>query len=80
MKDRYITNTAYYIKPRMKKRWFRSDIKVYDLIEKSDGEYWSDPSYGNGGGDYIPFEKETVLYSFKTFAEADKMKEELKNI
>lgn len=80
MKDTYIDRLGYYIKPRMKKRWFRSDIKVYDLIEKSEGEYWSNPSYGNGGGNFVPFDKEEVLYSFERFAEADKMKEELENI
>ena len=30
----------------MKKRWFRKDVKVFDLIKHIEGEYWSDPSYG----------------------------------
>ena len=47
-----INKTEYSIKPRMKKRWFRKDVKVFDLIKHIEGKYWSDPSYGNGGGDY----------------------------
>ena len=74
-----ITSLEYTIKPRMKKRWFVGDIKVYDLFELKGGQYWSDPTYGNGGGDYIDFEKEEVMYTFDTFAEAETFKTELEN-
>ena len=76
MKTR-ITNLEYAIRPRMKKRWFGQDVKVYDLFELKEGLYWSDPTYGNGGGDYIDFDKEKIVYTFDSFAEADKFKEEL---
>ena len=72
-----INKTEYSIKPRMKKRWFRKDVKVFDLIKHVEGEYWSDPSYGNGGGDYRPFSREGVVYSFSSFAEAEQFKNEL---
>lgn len=74
-----ITNLEYVIRPRMKKRFFGGDIKVYDLFELKAGKYWSDPTYGNGGGEYVDFEKEKVIYTFNTFAEAGKFKEELQN-
>ena len=63
----------------MKKRWFINDIKVYDLIKHVEGEYWSDPSYGNGGGDYRPFSREETIYSFSSFTEAETFKTELEN-
>ena len=72
-----INKTEYSIKPRMKKRWFRKDVKVFDLIKHVEGEYWSDPSYGNGGGDYRPFKNDSVIYTFDTFAEAETFKTEL---
>lgn len=63
----------------MKKRWFRKDIKVYDVLEISDGKFWSDSSYGNGGGSYISFEKEQILHTFDTFLEADSFRQEMEN-
>ena len=63
----------------MKKRWFRKNVKVYDLIEHTKGEYWSDPSYGNGMGNYVDFNSEKVIYTFNTFAEAQTFKTELEN-
>ena len=74
-----INKTEYSIKPRMKRRWFRKDVKVFDLIKHIEGEYWSDPSFGNGGGDYRPFSREEVVYSFSSFAEAEQFKKELSN-
>jgi hypothetical protein len=68
---------TYSIKPRMKKRWFTRDIKVYDLIKYSKGERWNDPSYGNGMGNYIDYESEDVIYSFDTLMEAESFKHEL---
>ena len=72
-----INKTEYSIKPRMKKRWFRKDVKVFDLIKHVEGEYWSDPSYGNGMGNYVLFSREEVVYSFSSFAEAEQFKNEL---
>ena len=35
---------------RLKKPLFRKAYLVYDVVENY--QYWDDPSYGNGGGDY----------------------------
>lgn len=62
----------------MKKRWFLNGIKVYDLLEHTKGQYWDDPSYGNGiDGEFRDFNKTETLYTFETFGEADVFKEEL---
>lgn len=68
---------TYSIKPRMKKRWFLNDVKVYDLLKHTEGEYWSDNSFGNGGGSFEPFNKTETLYTFETFGEAEQFKNEL---
>lgn len=77
MKDITINKTTYFIKPRMKKQWFFKDKKVYDLFEEVEGERWADPSYGNGGGDFIPFGNTNRIYTFETFEEAEQFKKEL---
>ena len=42
---------TYEVIPEYKKSWFRKDgVIVYKLIKNY--QYWDDPSYGNGGGDY----------------------------
>jgi len=80
MKNRYVINLKYQIKPRMIKRWFLKDKKVYDLIEHSKGECWHDPSYGNGDGEFLPFDDKKTVYSFNTYAEADIMRQELEKL
>lgn len=77
MKNTYITTAEYIIKPRVKKQWFRKDRVVYDLVLKSIGERWCDPSYGNGGGDYIPFEDEEVIHTCDTLVEAEGFKNKM---
>lgn len=77
--EKIINKVQYHIKPRMKRRWFKEDIKVYDLIKYVEGAYWSDPSYGNGMGSYVDFNTEKVIYTFSTFAEAETFKKELEN-
>lgn len=71
MKDNYIKSVEYSIKPRIKKYWFKKDSLVYDLIEHTKGERWCDPSYGNGGGNFIEYSTDVVISSFnnKEFAE-----------
>lgn len=69
--------TTYSIKPRMKKRGFLKDIKIYDLLKHTEGQYWSDSSYGNGGGSFEDFNKTETLYTFETFGEAEQFKKEL---
>lgn len=66
--------TTFIIRPRIKKSWFTSSKVVYDLIEVKQGLEWNDPSYGNGGGTFEPFLREKKLQSFKTFFEAEKIK------
>lgn len=61
----------------MRKHWFKADVVVYDLLRVVNGQAWSDPSYGNGGGDYIPFEAKEVIYSFKTIKQALNFKKEI---
>ena len=41
---------TYRVAPRIKKRFFREPVMVFDVV--MDYQYWYDPSYGNGGGDY----------------------------
>lgn len=77
--DRYIKSRTYTVRPRMKTYWFKKDKKVYDIIELVKGEYYSDPSYGNGGGDYVPYEKESILYTCDNITEAETLKTEMLN-
>ena len=80
MNDTTVNKTTYIIKPRMKKHWFINDEKVYDLFEEIEGERWCDPSYGNGGGNFIPFGVTNKIHTFKTYGEADTFKKELEKI
>ena len=52
--------TTYHINLTVKKRWFKSPQIVYKLIKYTEEEQWVDPTYGNGGGDFITVKKETV--------------------
>lgn len=77
MKDIAVEKITYFIKPRMEKHWFVEDEKVYDLFEKEEGARWVDPSYGNGGGDFMPFKNTNKIYTFKKLIEAQQFKNEL---
>lgn len=72
-----MTEAEYKIVPRIKKRWFISDVKVYDVLKCYVDKYWSDSSYGNGGGKFIYYDREDLLGTFETFMEADQFKNEL---
>lgn len=77
MKQKWITPPQYKIVPRMTGFWIWRR-KVYDLYRVGLTTYWSDPSFGNGGGDWSPQkEVEEKIETFKTFAEADTFKNEL---
>ena len=39
-----------------------------------------DPSYGNGGGDWIDFKKETVIFKSEDLEEVKNIKNSLENI
>lgn len=74
-----MTEITYRIVPRIKKRWFISNIKVYDVIKYYTYKHWDDPSYGNGDGNYSYYDIEKLLGSFETFMEAKQFKKELVN-
>lgn len=44
----------------MHKPWFKPARIVFDVIEH--GTTWYDPSYGNGGGDYVDYVKKIATY------------------
>lgn len=71
---------TYKIKPRFKKRWFIGDVKVYDLFETKVYSEWYDPSYGNGGGNFIIQEDTIKVRTFATYAEAFNYKLELEEL
>jgi len=72
-----IYTKEYRIALRFKKRWVLKDKKVYDVIVRQEGKRWDDPSYGNGGGDFIHFKEDKVVYSFDSYKEAEDYKTEL---
>lgn len=62
-------NKTYNIEPRLTRKWFGifgKPLVVYDIVMS--WEYWHDPTYGNGGGDYVLASK--YLCTMKTFCEA----------
>jgi len=79
MKNSYIKSTEYSIKPRIKKYWFKKDILVYDLIQHTKEERWCDTSYGNGGGNFIEYSTDVVMFSFNNKEFAEDMLEIFKN-
>lgn len=72
--------TTYHINPTIKKRWFKSPQIVYELIKYTEEEEWIDPTYGNGGGDYIAVKKETVIFSSPSFEEVEELRNRLNQI
>lgn len=77
MKDKWTTPPQYKIIPRMVGIWFWKR-KVYDLFRVGYKTYWSDPSFGNGHGDWSPPKEVKELEgTFNTFAEADIFRGEL---
>lgn len=59
--------SSFYVKARIKNRFLRSPIVVYDVIERY--QSWYDLSYGNGGGDYKTFERKVCTFPSATLAE-----------
>ena len=70
-----MSKQQYYIEPILVKRWFREPVVMYALCET--GEYWDDPSYGNGGGDWRTYTK--VVYKYPSFNEAKVVLDKLVN-
>ena len=58
------------------------DVKLsnYELIKYTEEERWIDPTYGNGGGDFITVKKETVMFSSPSFEEVEELRETLNKI
>lgn len=71
--------TTYIMNPRKRKRWFREDELVYDLIKQTVKNEWIDPSCGNGGGNFIQVEREQVLLTSSNLAEIKNLKEQLES-
>lgn len=69
--------TTYEINPRVKKRWFKENELVYDLIKYSEKEIWDDPSYGNGDGEFRKIKIETVVFSSKDIEQVITMKDNI---
>jgi len=67
----------YHISSRIKKHWFKKDELVYDLIEYSVKDEWIDPSYGNGGGNFIPVKTEKTLFTSKDLDEVIIIKDKI---
>lgn len=64
----------YFIEPRLEKKWWKSEVVVvWDL--KENYEYWSDLSYGNGGGDYVEAVK--LIHTFCSKPEAERILKQL---
>ena len=72
--------TAYHINTTIKKRWFKSPQLIYELIKYEEEEQWIDPTYGNGGGDFITVKKETVVFSSPSFEEVEELRKTLNKI
>ena len=79
---RELTTPEYKIVPTFKKRmFFYPDKKVYEVWKHSTIEYWSDPSYGNGGGSWSPpTKRKEKIITFDTLMEADGFIRELKKL
>ena len=72
--------TTYHINPTIKKRWFKSPQIVQKLIKYTEEEQWIDPTYGNGGGDFLTVEKGTVIFSSPSFEEVEELRKTLNKI
>ena len=71
---------TYKIKPKLIKRLFRKPKLIFELIEVEDVREFIDHSYGNGGGDFIDMEEETVIFKSEDLEEVKNIKENLENI
>ena len=72
--------TTYHINPTIKKRWFKSPQIVYKLIKYTEEEQCIDPTYGNGGGDFLTVEKGTVIFSSPFFEEVEELRKTLNKV
>ena len=72
-----VSEISYRIAPRMKARWFAKDVKVYDLIASYTSREYVDFSYGNGGGDFMTFDREELIHTFETKGEAERFRDDL---
>ena len=71
---------SYKIKPRLIKRLFRKPKLIFELIEVEHCKRWIDPSFGNGQGDFIDFEKERTIFKSEDLEEIKNIKESLENL
>ena len=52
-------------------------IEIYNYEEE---EQWIDPTYGNGGGDFLTVERGTVIFSSPSFEEVEELRKTLNKI
>lgn len=69
----------YKVKPRIRRKYwlFGKKIKVYDVLKVTVGEYWSDETYGNGGGEFVEYTEIERIHTFKSKIEAGCLRDEL---
>ena len=83
MQDK-ISNVEYKIWIVLKRcfiLFWRGKIKHYNLYKAEDLEYWSDDSYGNGGGSYSPqTTRKTLLLSSRDYSEVFNLKLEYQQL
>lgn len=74
-------NITYSIVPYQYRKFylFGKHITKYKVIQKSTLSLWIDPTYSNGGGDFIEDYEETMVAIFKSYAEALEFKVELES-
>ena len=53
---------------------------MYELLKYTEEEQWIDPTYGNGGGDFLTVEKGTVIFSSPSFEEVEELRKTLNKI
>lgn len=63
------------INTKVKKHWswkkFRFiEKRSYEVVKYKKKQEWANPTYGNGGGDFIWIERKTVLKVFEDYLDA----------
>ncbi len=68
-----VESRKIYVEPYMSRHkiLFWKKRKKFRVISVKTGQAWDDPSYGNGGGNFIPVMTEKIIAKFNTKKEAD---------
>lgn len=70
----------FHIKVKVKKKWFKKNELSYEVYEHKKVDLWIDPSYGNGGGNFVSAWQIKLIMAFNTSAEAIAFKSDLEQI